>query len=452
MKQRLISVFLALVLVLSVLSGLTVSANYDGINYDRIVRDMVNYFKGKEGDYGTVSPYDSNACSIGILQWHGVRALGLLKRVVALNPSDAKNILGSTLYNEIVNSAESAWKNRALSSDEAKRVSRVLDTSYGHQAQDQLAYDDICGYVNHGYKLGIRTDPALEYFCDIENHYGSGGCVSVVNKVLNGYGISTITSLDQFHNGVAKYVNAYMTRRNATYNYIKNTLGYDTTGRLTMLPDDGIPYFPPEPDPADICIGCPGEQFVDMPGKTNWAHESIEYVLVTGLFSGTSATTFAPDLAMSRAMVVQVLSKLDLYTPATEGEDAPSGTFSDVAPGKWYEKAVLWAAGRDIVNGVGDGLFDPDADVTREQIAAILYRYAKYKGYDVSASKDLSEFSDAGDVSGYAVEALQWAVAAGLISGEANKGEKLLNPLGNATRAQVASVIMRFDMKFVHAG
>ncbi len=445
MKRRLISILLCAALLIAVIPCIAASA-YDEINYNRIVEDMVNYFKGKEGDYGTVNRADSNgACSIGILQWNGVRALRLLKRVASLNPSDAKSILGSTLYNEIVNSAESAWKKRSLTSDEGSRVSKVLDTSYGHKAQDDQAFEDISGYCDHGYRLGIRTDPALEYFCDIENQYGSGGCESVVRKAKEWLGVSTITSLDQFHRALAGYGHPYMSRRTSTYNYIKG-LGYDTTGAMVTLP--GKANYT---DPADICIGCPGEMFVDMPGKTNWAHQGIEYVLVTGLFCGTSQTTFEPNTAMSRAMLVQVLYNLDCGSSVRRGEDAPSGSFEDVKAGAWYEKAILWAAGRDIVSGVGEGLFDPDGVVTREQIAVILYRYAEYMGSSTDAATELSGYEDADSISDYAKTALRWAVAEGLISGEKNNNKMRLNPQGAATRAQVASIIMRYATKFVYA-
>lgn len=445
MKKRLISLLLCVALVMTFVPCITTSAAYSGINYGRIVEDMVNYFKGKEGDYHSVARTDSNACSIGILQWHGVRAKSLLVRIIGMNPSDAKSILGTTLSNEILNPNVS-WRYRTLTVDEGNRISKVLDTSYGHQAQDAQAYEDISGYVDHGYRLGIRTDPALEYFCDIENHYGSGGCESVVNKVKNGYGISTITSLDQFHKGVATYVNAYMTRRNSTYNYIKNTLGYDTTGALVMLPDSGTGI-----KPEDICIGCPGEMYTDMPGKTHWAHTGVEYVLIAGLFCGTSLTTFEPDMHMSRAMLVQVLYNLDCGAIKLEAEQLSEESFSDVLPGAWYEKVVLWAASRGVVSGVGEGLFNPNGDVTREQIAVILYRYSSLRGFDVSNSADLSKFSDAAEVSDFAEQAMHWAVAEGLISGETNKGVSSLNPKGAATRAQVACIIMRYATDFVMA-
>lgn len=447
MKRRLISILLCAALLMTVLPCIEVSASYDCINYKRVVADMVNYFKGKEGDYSSVNRADSNgSCSIGILQWNGIRAKRLLIRVIGLNPTDAKNILGASFSDEILNTSIS-WNGRSLSVDEGARVSKVLDTSYGHKAQDDQAYEDISGYADHGYRLGIRTDPALEYFCDIENQYGSGGCEGVVSKAKSWLGVSTITSLDQFHKALAGYGHPYMTRRNSTYNYIKNTLGYDTTGKLVTLPDNGTPVI--EPDPDDICIGCPGEMFTDMPGKKNWAHTGIEFVLVAGLFCGTSATTFSPDMSMSRAMLVQVLYNVDCGSTGWKTGDAPAGTFTDVAKGSWYEKVVLWAAGRGIVSGVGEGLFRPNADVTREQIAAILYRYSELKGYNVEKSADFAKFADADKVSGYAETAMHWAVAEGLISGATDKGVCRLDPQGAATRAQVACIMMRYVTEYL---
>lgn len=134
------------------------------------------------------------------------------------------------------------------------------------------------------------------------------------------------------------------------------------------------------------------------------------------------------------------------------GTDAPRGTFTDVSAGRWYEKAVLWAAGRDIVSGVGDGRFDPDAAVTREQIAAMLYRYAQAKGCDTDGRAALTGFPDAESVSAFACAPLQWAVAVGLISGETNNGVTTLDPQGVATRAQAACIAMRFDKSIVRAG
>ena len=141
---------------------------------------------------------------------------------------------------------------------------------------------------------------------------------------------------------------------------------------------------------------------------------------------------------MTRAMLVTVLWR---YAGSPAGWQNP---FADVPNGSWFTQAVAWAAENGIVNGVGNHKFEPDSNITREQMAAILFRYAAMSGFDTSARGNLDQYPDRGDVSGYAVEPLSWAVAEGLIKGTDNGNGILLDPQGNATRAQVATIIMRF--------
>ena len=167
-----------------------------------------------------------------------------------------------------------------------------------------------------------------------------------------------------------------------------------------------------------------------------WYHEDVQYVSENGLMKGTGENLFSPDATTTRGMIVTILYRL-------EGEPSPTGVcpFQDVASGKYYEKAITWAAENGIVSGFSADTFGPDQNITREQMAAILYRYATYKKYDVSTAGDLSKFPDADKVSSYAVDAVKWANAAGLINGS-NDGK--LYPAGNATRAQVAAILTRF--------
>lgn len=166
-----------------------------------------------------------------------------------------------------------------------------------------------------------------------------------------------------------------------------------------------------------------------------WYADAVSYVAENGIMNGAGNGTFAPDTVMSRAMLVQVLYNL-------EGKpEAADCAFTDVAADAWYADAVAWAADAGIVTGVSDTTFAPDQMMTREQIATILYRYAAYKNYDVTASNDLSSYTDAGQIGSYAVEAMQWANGAGLITGST---ATTLNPLGSATRAEVATILMRF--------
>ena len=142
---------------------------------------------------------------------------------------------------------------------------------------------------------------------------------------------------------------------------------------------------------------------------------------------------------MTRAMLVTVLYRLD-------GQKEPTGAnpFTDVEPDSWYTEAVIWAVENEIVLGMGDGTFAPEAEITREQMAAILYRYAAYRGDDMTTDADLAAFPDEKTVSSYACEPLAWAVDRGLINGVAQGGESWLEPQAGATRAQVATILMRF--------
>ena len=151
---------------------------------------------------------------------------------------------------------------------------------------------------------------------------------------------------------------------------------------------------------------------------------------------GVGDNQFAPNATTNRAMVVTILYRL-AGEPAVSGDAA----FTDVADGLWYTDAVLWAAQKGIVNGISATEFAPSGDLTREQLAAILYRYAAYQGYDVSQRADLSGFGDASSISGYAQEALSWAHAQGLVLGFEDGS---LRPQGTASRAQIAAVLMRF--------
>ena len=168
---------------------------------------------------------------------------------------------------------------------------------------------------------------------------------------------------------------------------------------------------------------------------TDWFCEAVEYVSDAELMSGTGLGRFSPNSETTRGMIVTILYRLS-GKPTVTGKCR----FKDVASGKYYEKPVIWAADNGIVTGTSKDTFSPDAPITREQLAAILYRYARYCGYDVSDSNSLSSFKDAESVSSYAKEAMQWANAVGLINGS----NGMLRPQGNATRAEVAAMLMRF--------
>lgn len=182
-------------------------------------------------------------------------------------------------------------------------------------------------------------------------------------------------------------------------------------------------------------VDCPAYSYRDV-DTSAWYHEAVDYVLVNGLMSGYGNGLFGPDDILSRAQLCQIIYNLEGQPATTSGS-----AFTDVANGAWYFDAVTWAASQSIVGGYGGGLFGPEDNITREQLAVILYRYAQAKGYDTASGADLSAYGDASDVSSWAIPAMQWACGAGIIGGTT---ATTLSPQGPATRAQVATILMRF--------
>lgn len=166
-----------------------------------------------------------------------------------------------------------------------------------------------------------------------------------------------------------------------------------------------------------------------------WFHDAVAYVYEKGLMSGTASGAFSPDQSTSRGMIVTILHRL------SGSPDVGSSDFKDVADGQYYARAVAWAAANGVVSGYGDGRFGPNDPITREQLAVILRGYARLNGKDVSASADLSGYSDARQISAYAREAMSWACAEGLINGTS---ANTLTPAGTATRAQAAVILRGF--------
>ena len=189
-------------------------------------------------------------------------------------------------------------------------------------------------------------------------------------------------------------------------------------------------------DAYPTAVWKPSGYFDVKPGS--WYEQPVQYATEHGLMNGTGTNTFEPESTMTRAMLVTVLWR---YAGAPKPGANP---FTDVPNGKWYTDAVAWAAENGVVNGVGDGKFEPDGSVTREQMATILYRYAQKVGIDTSKHTELSAFPDASRVSAYARAPMQWIVAEGVIGGSRENGQDWLNPQCNATRAEVATILMRF--------
>ena len=204
-----------------------------------------------------------------------------------------------------------------------------------------------------------------------------------------------------------------------------------TTGYRTCLKEGTCPIWP----------------FTDAVPSA-WYHDGVHYCIENGLMQGVSTAKFLPDGSTTRAQLVTILWRL-------EGSPEPADTvsFGDIADGAWYAKAVRWAAGSGVVKGYDNGNIGPDDAVTREQMVTILYRFAQHKGYDVSAGEDTNilSFNDALTVSEYAIPAMQWACGSGMVSGIAQEGEMFLAPKDTTTRAQIATLMMRFQGIFTTA-
>lgn len=426
MKRKL-AALLAAVLLLSMLPPAGAQSPGEGtqtLHVNKIFSAAEKLFFRYEGNYDSVNADDNGALSIGKMQWHAERALALLKTIVAANPEQALELLGEALCEEIVSAGRYDWNERTVNEEEAAALSLLLATPESIQAQDELAFNDVRTYIVHGWNAGIRTDAAILYYCSIENQYGYGGA----SKFLRVYirptlGITeedTIDSLDVLHQAAldtdAPYVQDYIGYRKKVYQYIRN-LGWDTTGQTA---------------------NCPGGAFDDVPGEEHWAHEGIDFAVRIGLFNGVSAAEFRPDGSMTRAMLVTVLYRL-----AGSPEVAQGSAFPDVAWYDWYAPAVSWAVKNGITKGYENGEFRPDRPVTREQLATFLYRFDALSGLP-QGDGSLDAFADGGSVSAYAKTALAWAVGRGVLAGVADGETLLLSPQTEATRAQVATILMRY--------
>ena len=239
----------------------------------------------------------------------------------------------------------------------------------------------------------------------------AGATVTLTATPDEGYAVGTITVTDRFGDAVKVTENA-----DGTYTFTM------PNGQVTVKAT-----FVETEEPA------PAMPFTDV-HEGDWFYEEVLYAYENGLMNGVGDNRFAPNSATTRGMLVTILYRL-------EGEPVVTGEagFDDVGD-TWYTDAVIWAAANDIVNGIGDNQFGPENTLTREQLVTMLYRYAQNKGYDVTASADLSGYPDAGQIQSWAQEAMTWAVAEGIVEGMDGN----LNPAGSATRAQIATILMRF--------
>ena len=224
-----------------------------------------------------------------------------------------------------------------------------------------------------------------------------------------------------------KVMNGTENNINVTINGVSKTIEANETETFVYTSGGGTPSEPEEPT----------WPFTDVTEGDDWFYDAVAYVYENGIMAGTDETTFEPYMELDRAMAAQLFYNLE-GKPTVTGDS----TFTDVTSGHWAVDAITWAAQNDIVAGIGGGLYDPDSNVTREQFAVMLYKYARFKGYDLTAAGDLTQFPDAGSISSWAETALSWANGKGLINGHENG---TIDPKGSTIRAQAASIMANFD-------
>lgn len=212
--------------------------------------------------------------------------------------------------------------------------------------------------------------------------------------------------------------------------------------KTESIPATGVP---------DVCPGgptCPGYAFRDMPVPADWSHEGLDYCIYRGYIAGTSASTVAPTGVCTRAQLVSILYRMQGEPTAVRGIELAKlrAPFNDVPRGQWYTDAIWWAKLTGVVAGTSATTFDPSGEITREQLAVILYNYTQqFASGSLTATGSLAGFPDAGSVSSWARTEMAWAVGNGLISGTGSGSVAYLSPQGSATRAQVAAILMRFE-------
>ncbi len=290
-------------------------------------------------------------------------------------------------------------------------VERVEDEPSEPENPDVPEDPDVPVNPNPSYAITVEQ-PDHGTVTVTPNRATQGTTVTITATPDQGYQVNAVTVTDRFGDAVRVTENS-----DGTYTFTM------PNGQVTITAT-----FVETEAPV-------GEPFLDV-NESDWFYDAVVYAYQNELMDGVGGNRFAPNSATTRAQLVTILYRM-------EGQPAVSGDlpFTDVEAGTWYTNAVGWAAQNGIVNGVGDETFAPGNDLTREQLVTILYRYAESKGYDVSASADLAGYPDGEEIQAYAREAMAWAVAENIIQG---MEDDTLKPAGNASRAQIATILMRF--------
>ena len=335
----------------------------------------------------------------------------------------------------------------------------ALSGDVGDPDMTAMALQALAPYYDTDEAVAVAVDAALKALSDAQQEDGGFGSWGTANSESAAQVIVALTALGINPNTDPRFVKNGRSVVDALCDYyvegggFRHLPGGDRDGMATeqgyyalaayyrFLNGQSSLY-----DMSDVTIETPEAPFVNPytdVKETDWFYEAVKYTSVNGLMNGMGKDTFEPQTEMTRAMLVTVLYRAE-GSPDVSGLENP---FKDVN-NSWYTDAVCWAAANQIVNGVSDGVFAPDAPVTREQMVTILFRYTDYKGKVSEARADLDGFPDADQVRSYAKEAMRWAVAEEIIRGSAEGGKTYILPANSATRAEIATVLMRFVKKF----
>ena len=331
------------------------------------------------------------------------------------------------------------------------------ETEVPGEVWETIAGRDVTVILDMGANVSWTVDgndvPAGASFGDMDfgvNLNTTGINVDVINAITGEVSSVQITLAHDGEFGFILTLTAPLGAENAgywanLYHYDEDdeTLNYETSGEIK---EDGTARLRmTHASQYAIIIDKQTHQlpFTDVASGA-WYEQAVRYAYLNGIMAGTSGTAFQPNGTLSRAMAVQILYNLE-GQPDISGENL-GYPYEDVNAQAWYGNAVYWARITGVATGYGDGTFHPTDSITRQEFAQVLYNYAKYKGYDLSAQDDFSTFPDSGNIAGWAETAMSWANGEGLINGHENG---LIDPTGTATRAQAASILTRFDQNVV---
>ncbi len=496
----------ALVLAVCMCIGLlpaTASAEADR-DISEILEAALQIIYTNEGSYGSVNADDNGAVSVGKLQWHGNRALSLLKTICEANGEQALELLGEDLYNEITTASSSAWSSRTVNSTEKAAISSLLLTTEGQAAQDELAAANVTNYIEHGIKLGIVNGDALVYFADLENNGGSGASARIAKSAAAAQGsYAEVTLLSLYNATLEDSVmgkTTYLRRRYVTYTYCRDlgwttatlsaptlsvasteldgsvtlswtkssgadgyyiyrasgtsyaytlagtATGGSTTSYTDVVTEEGTYTYQiiayqgvnqsGESNRASVTVEI---GFVDV-SESSYYYNAVQWAAENGITSGTSATTFSPNQACTRAQFVTFLWQL-AGQPEAEGEKNP---FSDVTDtGLYYYTAMLWAYENGITAGTSETTFSPSETITREQAITMVHSYAG--GEKVSVK---NPFTDV-DQTDYSYSSILWAYYYGVTAGTT---ATTFGPSEPCTRAQMVTFLYSFVNSAAYGG